>query len=144
VTAPGNISGSGGLAQEGSGTLILSGTNTYSGGTSVENGLLVATNPKAISGGSLLDVSSSGSVVLGQQGSQHIEGLGQMAGAPLGSQAGGTSGGGVIAPAASGSAGGAGGINSVPEPGTLALLAAAAACGMAAAWRRRKGLGIRD
>jgi hypothetical protein len=80
-------------------------------------------------------------VVLGQQGSQYIEGLGQMAGAPLGSQAGGTSGGGVMAPAASGSAGG---INSVPEPGTLALLAAAAACGMAAAWRRRKGLGIRD
>ncbi|MGA2066341.1 MAG: autotransporter-associated beta strand repeat-containing protein, partial [Thermoguttaceae bacterium] len=56
VTAPGNISGAGSLTQEGSGTLILSGTNTYSGGTSVENGLLVATNPKAISGGSLLDV----------------------------------------------------------------------------------------
>jgi autotransporter-associated beta strand protein len=138
VAAPGNISGSGGLTQEGSGTLILSGTNTYSGGTSVENGLLVATNPSAISGGSLLDVSSSGSVVLGQQGSQYIEGLGQIAGAPLGSQASGTSGGGVMAPAASGSAGG-GGINSVPEPGTLALLAAAAACGVAAAWRRRKG-----
>ncbi|MGA2065682.1 MAG: autotransporter-associated beta strand repeat-containing protein [Thermoguttaceae bacterium] len=138
VTAPGNISGYGGLAQEGSGTLILSGTNTYSGGTSVENGLLVATNPKAISGGSLLEIGSSASVVLGQQGSQYIEGLGRIAGAPLGSQATGTSGGGVMAPAASGSAG-AGGINAVPEPGTLALLAAAAACGVAAAWRRRRG-----
>jgi autotransporter-associated beta strand protein len=38
----------GGLTKLGSGTLILSGTNTYLGGTKVENGELIVSSPAAI------------------------------------------------------------------------------------------------
>jgi autotransporter-associated beta strand protein len=46
------------LAMNGSGTLYLSGTNSYSGGTYVENGTLVATNSQAIADGTNLTVGS--------------------------------------------------------------------------------------
>jgi autotransporter-associated beta strand protein len=106
-----------------SGTVTLSGSNSYSGGTSVTNGLLAVQNAGAIPSGSLLSIGANGSVVLGTPGA--TEPLGQISGGagPLGSQPSG------------------GSINPVPEPGTVALLAAAAACGFAL-WLRRKGLGI--
>ena len=49
----GAITGTGGLQKEGSGTLTLSGANTYSGGTMVVAGTLVATTSQSIADGSL-------------------------------------------------------------------------------------------
>ncbi|MEW9573470.1 autotransporter domain-containing protein [Rhodanobacter sp. Si-c] len=44
TTVAGNISGTGSLAQRGSGTLILTGINTYTGGTTISNGTLQVGN----------------------------------------------------------------------------------------------------
>ncbi len=44
------------LTKVGSGTLTLSGTNSYGGGTIVENGALIATNSEAIADGTSLTV----------------------------------------------------------------------------------------
>jgi autotransporter-associated beta strand protein len=84
-----------GLALTGSGTLVLSGTSSYSGGTSVEAGTLVLTDPGALAGGSSLTVGASAA--------QYFD-------LSLGA---------VASPADSAAAAAA-----VPEPGTLALLAA--------------------
>jgi autotransporter-associated beta strand protein len=131
----GVLSGSGSLVKAGSGTLTLTAGNRYTGGTSVTGGTLVAQDAAAIPSGSLLEIGEGGSLVLGQTGSQYVEGFAQIAGSPLGSQATGTSGG-ALAPAAGDPQAGAP-VKPAPEPGTLALLAAAAACGLAAAGRRR-------
>jgi len=48
-----DISGKGGLTKRGDGTLGLSGTNTYGGGTMVEAGLLVASSQSAFGTGNL-------------------------------------------------------------------------------------------
>ena len=47
----GVLSGSGGLFQSGSGTLELTAANTYSGQTTVQNGTLRLSNPRALPGG---------------------------------------------------------------------------------------------
>ena len=44
VTLSGSLSGSGGLVKTDSGTLVLAASNTYTGGTIVEAGILVASN----------------------------------------------------------------------------------------------------
>ena len=46
-----DISGAGSLVKQGSGTLVLSGHNTYTGGTRIEEGVLEAANPKALGNG---------------------------------------------------------------------------------------------
>ena len=61
VTVSGSISGSGGLTSSGAGTVILNGTNSYPGGTTVNAGKLVigvaaalpSTGPVAITGGAM-------------------------------------------------------------------------------------------
>ncbi|MES0857867.1 autotransporter-associated beta strand repeat-containing protein, partial [Geobacillus sp. G4] len=57
-----DISGHGGLTKQGIGTLVLSGTNTYSGPTLVNQGLL------AINGSVTSDVTVSQAGVLGGSG----------------------------------------------------------------------------
>ena len=56
TTFSGNISGSGSLTETGAGLFVLAGSNSYSGGTSVERGTLVASNPEAIYNGTNLSV----------------------------------------------------------------------------------------
>jgi len=48
------ISGSGKLAQNGSGTIILGGTNTYSGGTIINDGTLLVNNSEALGLGNVV------------------------------------------------------------------------------------------
>jgi len=78
----GTISGTGGLSKTGDGTLVLSGNSTYSGATGVQQGVLHAATPGALSaasdytiaGGALLDVKDSlGTVTAGS-----IAGAGQI------------------------------------------------------------------
>jgi autotransporter-associated beta strand protein len=128
----GALSGSGSLAKTGTGTLTLSGSNSYRGGTSVTNGVVVAENQSAIPSGSLLSIGASGSVVLGARGAAEPLDLLSGGAGPLGSQPS-TSGTAQVTPALSG------GVSPVPEPGTLALLAAAAACALGVRRSRHKG-----
>jgi fibronectin-binding autotransporter adhesin len=96
TTYSGTLGGSGTLSVIGGASLTLTGTdNTYTGGTWVENGTLIANNPGAIdaNGGANLYVGSAANMF-----------------------------GGVI-PASAGEAAAAPAVAPVPEPGTLALLA---------------------
>jgi len=61
-------SGGGGLIITGGGSLTLSLPNTYTGGTTVSDGLLVGGNSAAIPSSSLLSIGPDGSVVLGTPG----------------------------------------------------------------------------
>ena len=139
TTYSGVLSGSGSLSKVGTGTLTLTASNNYSGGTSVMSGVLAVQGRAAIPSGSLLSIGANGSVVLGDPA--YPEPLGLLSGGgsagPLGSQ---SSGIGCPAAASDGQMAPAlgGGVSAVPEPATTALLAAAAACGLAAAWRKRR------
>ena len=110
TTFSGQIAGGGsngiiGLLLAGSGTLVLAGSDTYTGGTDVEGGTLVAMNSNAIPYGSALTVGTYGTVVFGDPA-------------------------GVGTPTVATSP--AGRVEAVPEPGTWVLLAvalwSAAAC----------------
>jgi autotransporter-associated beta strand protein len=80
-TAGANLCGPGGLTKDTSGTVTLSGTNVYSGGTTVSDGLLVISNSSAIPSGSMLSIGPDGSLVLGGGG---VEPLGTAGtGAPM-------------------------------------------------------------
>ena len=81
------------LVKTTTGTLILDGTNTYSGGTTVADGTLILTNSEAIADGTSLTVGDASAF-----------------GAP------------VVPPAIVGSNVASPAIAPVPEPGTLALL----------------------
>jgi autotransporter-associated beta strand protein len=123
----GNVSGDGAsLALSAGQQLVLSGSNTYTGGTSVNNGVLVAENASAIPSGSLLAIDGSGSVVLGNPA--YAEPLGLLGGSagPLDLRASGASDPQAGAP-----------VHAVPEPGTTSLLAAGLACGAAIGLKRR-------
>ncbi len=113
-TSAAPIDGSGSLFKLGGGTLTLSGSDTYTGGTNVFAGALIVTSPQGLKDGSNIYVGSPGSVFAPPLPSFAI-GTSAVSAAP------------AIAP--------------VPEPGTLALLAAGAAATLAALWRRkRRGL----
>jgi autotransporter-associated beta strand protein len=121
IAIPAAITGGFGFNKIGTGTLTLSGSNTYSGGTTVSSGILVLESSAAIPGGSLLLVGTAGSVVLGESGYMELGLISGGAGSGLGPLAG------PQTPAP---------VNSVPEPGTLALLAAGLACGFGLRPRR--------
>jgi autotransporter-associated beta strand protein len=59
VTLSGRLIGPGNLIKSGSGKLILSGTNTYTGGTTVLDGTLVVSNQKALADGSDLTIGNA-------------------------------------------------------------------------------------
>jgi len=65
LTLAGPISGPGGLQAEGSGTLILSGENTYGGGTIVTDGTLELLDSSALPGGSSLTVGEDALAIFG-------------------------------------------------------------------------------
>ena len=113
-TYAGNISGSGRLVKDGAASLILSGSNDYSGGTAINAGTLYVTNSDALPGDSSLTVGAGGAFVFDPS----------QGGAPF--------------EAANGNLPHGVAMAAVPEPGTLALLVAA---GPAAwwLWRRRRG-----
>ena len=94
------------------GTLILSGTNTYGGGTYVDAGTLVVQNSAALLDGSSLVVGAGGVFVFdpSRMAGSREQGAGSEAAA---------------------------GVAPVPEPGPVALLLAAAGIATVA-WRRRK------
>ena len=112
ATMSGTLSGGpfGGLIKDGAGTLILSGTNTYGGGTDVSDGTLVLTNADAVAAGTSLAVGAGGTFIFDPT----------VSGSPLDAT----------------SVHVASQVNPVPEPETLTLLAVA---GIVAAgvWRRR-------
>ena len=89
------------LTLSGSGTLILSGSNSYTGGTDVAAGTLILTSDTALPGGTSLTVGAGGTFIYDPS---------QANAAPI-----------------SGAYESAAVVATVPEPGTLALLAAAAA-----------------
>ncbi len=106
VTLSGSLSGLGNLIKNGSGKLILLGTNTYTGGTTVTDGTLIVTQPQALASGSDLTIGNAADfpapVVAGD--------------APTGTLPG----------------------SPVPEPGTLALIAAGNIGVLGFGWRRRR------
>ena len=65
VVFSGPLSGSGGLTKIDSGTLILSGTNTYSGGTNVEAGTLEILDRSALRSGTSLSVGADAVAIFG-------------------------------------------------------------------------------
>jgi autotransporter-associated beta strand protein len=69
--------GSFGVTINGADTVTLSGADTYSGGTMVSDGVLVAENSAAIPSGSLLSIGPGGSVVLGDPGASEPLALAQ-------------------------------------------------------------------
>jgi autotransporter-associated beta strand protein len=112
-----SIRGSTGLIKTGPHTLALSGDNSYTGGTIVSQGILEITSAQSLAPGEALTIESEGRVVLAGGLSQAgVSKAVAIRRAP------------ALAP---------GGLATpIPEPGALALLAAA---GIAGLWRCRRG-----
>ncbi len=108
-TIAGGTLGTINLVMDGPGTQVLSGTNTYLGSTTVNNGTLIATDNAAIPDG--------GNIYVGDPASLSLFG-------------------GVVPANAHVAASSA---TAVPEPGTLGIVAAALATAFAAAARKRIG-----
>ncbi|NBV87018.1 MAG: hypothetical protein EBS01_12330, partial [Verrucomicrobia bacterium] len=82
LTVSGINGGAFALTKAGNGSLILSGTNFYTGVTNVTAGTLILNGPGALPVGSTLNVSGSGSV-MPQNGAKIILGLDQTAGTEI-------------------------------------------------------------
>ena len=61
----GPIGGSGGLTKSGAGSLVLSGANTFTGGTTVADGTLYIADRNALADGASLTVSAGGTLIFG-------------------------------------------------------------------------------
>lgn len=89
--------------------MILSGTNTYTGDTFVDEGTLIVASNAALPAGTSLIVGAGAKLIFDPTAAGS-----PIAGLPLA-------------------------VTAVPEPGTLALLAAGLVVGMGLTWRKRKG-----
>ena len=107
-----NNTGALALTKIGSGTLVLSGTNSYTGGTYVEQGTLYVQNTGTLQDGSSLTVGAGGTFIFDPAVSSLALNATSMHAASQ--------------------------INPVPEPASLALLGVAGIAAVALAWRRRK------
>ena len=96
------------------GTLILSGSNDYTGGTTVDAGTLYVTNSNALPTGTSLTVGAGGAFVFDSSAGA----------APVSSDS--------LAVLRNAT------LAAVPEPGTVALLAAGLVTGIGVTWKRRK------
>ncbi|EIF8723631.1 autotransporter-associated beta strand repeat-containing protein, partial [Salmonella enterica] len=72
------LSGTGSLVKTGTGELTLSGDNTYSGGTTIDDGVLIATNVNALGGG---DVDNTGTLKLDAEGEFNLANVTTQSGA---------------------------------------------------------------
>ena len=63
MTMSGALSGSGGLFVSGAGSLILAGDNSFSGGTTVDGGVLYITSSASLASGSSLGVAAGGTLI---------------------------------------------------------------------------------
>jgi autotransporter-associated beta strand protein len=115
-----SVSGSGSLLLNDAGTLILSGTNSFTGGTVVTNGTLILTNNEALAGGSSLTIGDASAFAGGPDGA-NPGAISSGLGAPLADHE-------YMVPAPS--------ITPVPEPSTLVLVAAGAV--LLAVYRKRR------
>lgn len=70
----GSISGAGGIAKEGAGQVLLQGSNSYSGGTSVDEGILRAHSSGALGAGGV-NVGSGGALILENTSHVDVNGL---------------------------------------------------------------------
>jgi autotransporter-associated beta strand protein len=100
---------------DGTGELILSGTNNYAGGTFVQSGTLILTNNEALAEGSSLTIGDA-SAFTSDGGATSAVAASSGLNEPL-----------AAFPA----------ITPVPEPGTLVLVVAGVVAGLAT-WRRRR------
>jgi len=112
LSVPSPISGPGDLVKMGPGTLVLSGSDSYLGGTYVDAGRLEVTNAMSLPDGTRLTIGAGATFIF-----DPAAGAAPAAASPLA--------------AASGAA-------AVPEPGTLVLLATGALLAIFAARQRRK------
>ncbi|MEY7584375.1 fibronectin-binding autotransporter adhesin ShdA [Salmonella sp. 237J8] len=72
------LSGSGSLVKTGTGELTLGGDNTYSGGTTIDDGVLIAANVNALGGG---DVYNAGTLKLDAEGEFNLANVTTQSGA---------------------------------------------------------------
>ncbi|MFD1490986.1 beta strand repeat-containing protein, partial [Ancylobacter vacuolatus] len=79
LTLTGAIAGLGNLAKTGTGTLVLSGTNSASGATKVDEGILIAEGGQAIGDASAVSVATGAQLILRPSGA--TETVGSIAGA---------------------------------------------------------------
>jgi autotransporter-associated beta strand protein len=110
----GNVSGALNLTQEGTDMLVLSGSNSYTGGTYVSSGTLIAASPTALPIGGSLFVGAGATSLFGPA----------VAYSPVTPD---------LSPA--------GGVTAVPEPASLTLLLVFAGCAGGIWLRRRAGRG---
>jgi len=81
VDVPGGITGTGSLSKEGTGTLTLSGSNSYDGGTTLSAGSLAINNARAlgrgaltIAGGTTIDNTSGAAIALAANNAVNLNG----------------------------------------------------------------------